>query len=242
MMKNATSYWGALVMAVALAQPNLVQAQSFIDDFNDNTINSSLWVETIVGTGPSLNEVNQRLEVTIPGTSIGVGDVINGQLDMKDSLSGDFDARVDYSLIEWPAQNEVRLGIGLQAVGMQRISFLSGDRYMAPSYSGSPSISTSDTQGKLRFTRTGSTYSGYFWSDSSSSWVLLGSGLGPSGAVNLAVGAWSHDSVFQDKSIKVAFDNFEVTAVPEPQHYFLMGSALLSGFAFLRMKRPGKQS
>lgn len=237
MIKKYSVCLGAVCLMGSLATPNRLEAQIVVsDDFNDNSINSSVWAQSIVGSGPSIQEVNQRLEIAFPATSTGIADEIGVDLHTKNSFPGDFDARADFNLLNWPAQSEVRIGVKLTApwVAMERASLTLGEQYLSQFYDGNWSASTSHTQGKLRLARTGSTYAGYYWDNTSSSWILFDTGTGPSGAVNIALGVWSHDSIFKDKEVTVAFDNFELTAVPEPQHYLLFSSCFLAGLALTR--------
>jgi len=80
------------------------------DDFNDNKINSSLWKSYTVGSGPTVAERNKRLEITFPANSS--GDLFGAGYTTVCTLTGDFDIQVDYSLLTWPKENGVRVGMG----------------------------------------------------------------------------------------------------------------------------------
>lgn len=237
MIKKYSVCLGAICLMGSLAMLNRLEAQIVIsDDFNDNQINSSIWSVYSEGSGPALQEVNQRVEMTIPSTTSGANFGVS--LQMMTSLPGDFDARIDYSLLNWPFQSEIRIGIGLTVpwVAMERVGFASGERYVAQFYDGTFPVSTTDSQGKLRIARTSSVYSGYYWNDIASNWILLDTGTGPSGPVNVAFTVWGYEASFPDQLTTVAFDNFELTAVPEPQHYLLFSSCLLAGLALARKR------
>jgi len=68
---------------------------TFSDDFNDNSLNTSLW-NTLALNGTILAEQNQRLEITISNS-------LFGEIYYKRNVAGDFDFEVDYELLTWPA-------------------------------------------------------------------------------------------------------------------------------------------
>ena len=78
------------------------------DNFNDNSLNSSIWntLTPSPGTTFTVSETNQRLEVTL-GPGFGGAGIVSAC-----QFTGDFDGQVDYILLNWPATNlhSVRLG------------------------------------------------------------------------------------------------------------------------------------
>src|SRR5690606_32994662 len=73
-------------------------------------------------------------------------------------------------------------------------------------------VRTTDTSGKLRLTREGSTFSGYYWDHATGDWVLLGSRVAPTYDFQLRIGAWGHDSSWRDQEVLIGFDNTRITA------------------------------
>jgi hypothetical protein len=179
---------------------------SMNDNFNENFLNSSLW--TTLSPPPTstvtVAVTNQQLQVAM-GPGAGGGGVLSNC-----SLSGDFDAQVDYILLNWSANNthSVRLGardLGT-GLGMNRSSF-SSELYVF--FAGTTAVvPTSDTAGKLRLVRTGSTLSGFFFNGTS--WVLVGSAVTSTGPThfNLDLGTGNPSA----PGVSIAFDNFQVNA------------------------------
>jgi len=210
MMKNCLLLVILFCFGTLCAQQ--AQAQGMNDNFNDNFLDPARWQKLVPPptSTVTVTETNQRLEVTM---SSGAG---GGGIVSVCSVAGDFDVQVDYILLNWPSHNNhsVRLGAydlgvaGVGEVGMNRNS--SGSEvYIFQLLNLHPIASTSDTSGKLRLVRTGSTISGFFFSGTS--WVLVGSG-----AVSTAPTRFNLDLGTNDPSatggVLIAFDNFQVNA------------------------------
>jgi len=156
------------------------------DDFNDNTINSLWWTSNSEGTGPTIAEANQRLEITLPSSSSDnpSSGVFYARYVSTWTLRGDFDIQVDYQLLDWPSSNGVRIGLSAGKYLVERVCFGSSSDF--PSYprevytvdfNGTiKTTSTSDMSGKLRLVRSSSTLTGYYYSSNDSSWVSIYSG------------------------------------------------------------------
>ena len=197
------------------------------DDFNDNSINSDLWSEGQVG-GPAVNEINQRLEIFFPWNS--AGEYFGAGYSSKCLLRGDFDIQVDFSLLDWPSVEQLGTGNGVRiglAVGegeswwsVQREGYgsLTFDfpgyprEVYACDFAGSVEgiAPTGDMSGKLRLVRSGNTLTGYYFN--SGSWVNVASGWVTTEDVSFSPTAWSHDDVFMDNNVLLAFDNFIVNS------------------------------
>ncbi|HET6457171.1 MAG TPA: PEP-CTERM sorting domain-containing protein, partial [Armatimonadota bacterium] len=155
---------------------------------------------------------------------------------------GDFDVRVDYQLLTWPAGNEVRLGMMMfgDTIGYANMVRCSSteELYIADFYGAplpSPRVTTTDMSGKLRLTRQGTTIIGYYYQ--SGAWVSLYSKVVTNADLGVSLRAWSHDTIFPDKEAKVAFDNFQilqgslvpaVPAIPEPSSLLALASGLMA--------------
>jgi hypothetical protein len=196
-------------------------AEVFREDFNDNHIDSALWTPSVYGTGPQIAEVNQELEIAIPGWSHG-GD-FGAKLQTNFRLRGDFDVQVDFRLLAWPYGNGVRTALGIDEggpwwypPGVERLSFGANDYpgYPRESYltdfGGVCGITgTGDMTGTLRLVRTGGVQSGY--RRSGGVWVLLCTGSAPPDDVQLRVSAFTAYQ-FQGWDVLMAFDNFVVNS------------------------------
>ena len=223
------------------------------DRFNDNSTNPHMWSTLVGGVGPSIQEQNQRVEISLPAASHGSGvsgDPIYGPSDFgaayisEFTATGDFDTQVEFDLLQWPAANGVRVGTGLDIffTAAERVSFgyamVNGEVYLTHFYDGvQGSIPTTDLSGTLRVLRIGAQLSGYY--KQGGDWKLIHSGSGPTGDGHISLAVWSHDSEFIKKDVLVAFDNFSMTdskvpgneptphplPVPEPSTY--LGGVLL---------------
>ena len=193
------------------------------DNFNDNSTNPSLWTAYYSSSGPTIAETNQRLECAFPANFS--WDSFMAMYASTCQLSGDFDIQVDYSLIDWPAQNGVRFGLGVEPAPVrggietrwvERVSFAINDfsgwprevylTHFSDSVQGI--TATSNLSGKLRLVRTSNTLSGYYFSNGS--WILVHSGPVTDADVHILIAAWSDESIFADQEVKIAFDNFVI--------------------------------
>ena len=169
------------IMLLSIAFAGTAGAVSEIyDDFDDNSTNTALWNTRVYGSGPSISEVDQRFEITFPSNSAdGSGGFFSGEYASKCRLNGDFDVQVDYDLLDWPASNGVRVGLG--TIGFtERVSFGSRDYPLSPRESYLVHFdavrgitATSHQSGTLRNVRNGNTLTGYYFN--SGAWVPISS-------------------------------------------------------------------
>jgi hypothetical protein len=185
------------------------------DDFNDNLLDPSRWFVTIVPPSVgTIAETNQRLEMVIPTAGAGYLGLAS-----KCRVSGDFDVQVDFSLVNWPAQNWHGIRLVAQELpgsfglpGVYRGSF-SNDFYQMRASTGIIStVNSSDLTGTMRLTRTGSLLQGYY--RSSTGFVLLGQSTTSTTDTRLIID-------FADATgapatplpnISMAFDNFRLNS------------------------------
>ncbi|MBN2098115.1 MAG: IPT/TIG domain-containing protein [Dehalococcoidia bacterium] len=230
---------GGLVAAIALASvlvfllPAAVAKAAgsyFSDNFGDNAINFSFWAAIEEG-GPTVAEVNGRLEITIPSTSRDPSAIPEqgfraGYISVA-PVSGDFDAQVDFELLTWPSNNGVRVGIiaaqnpyeapGVQNfnAALERISQTSGESYISDisTHATLKTAPTSDLSGRLRLVRLGDAMSVLYWDSSLDDWAVLHASQGiPTADLYICLWSWSHDYAFGDKDALVAFDDFAVSS------------------------------
>ena len=200
------------VILTLLLLPEAGFAQVVYDDFNHPR-----WKIVTDGSGPESEETNRRLEIVLPADSRGTtSDVFGVSYDSVCRLRGDFDIRVSYALLEFPALNGVRVGLGVHEPGqfsqvVERTSFSQhdalppGEVYLTD-FGGVIEVPTTDTSGRLRLVRKGKTLTGYYFDAISGDWQSISSVTYTANEVHFAIAAWSHDLFFDDKRVRVAFD------------------------------------
>lgn len=187
-----------------------------LDTFDDNQTDSTQWSFAVVG-GVTYEEVNERLELTIP--AVITGPDAYGALRLRCGIAGDFDIQVDYELLTWSAQAGVRSGISTDLGAMGRHSFASFEYNGAESYVSDQSPgagrilyqATSDVTGALRVTRVGNTVTDYYWDGVD--WSALQSTTASTATVNrIDLALWTHSSLFNNQETRIAFDNFRINS------------------------------
>jgi len=182
-----------------------------MDDFDDNALDPTLW-QKWQDSGLDTSETNQRLEITLPADAS--GDIFSSGVEGVCEINGDFDMQVDYELLVWPTGgNGVRVGLTADGAGvMERMSNDDpNEEYYTADFGsyGNPSTTTTDVSGTLRIKRSGNTFYAYYRDNNTGNWVQLFSHAGmPTDNLPFNLSAWSHDSLFGDQEVKIAFDNF----------------------------------
>jgi hypothetical protein len=226
-------------LAVPLAPAG---AATISDDFNDNALDPSTWSVINEPSGVTVAETNQRVEVTLAADAAGS---FFGGYRTNAVFSGDLDAEVSFSLLDWPAKNGVRVGLsfvtGWLPTSFWNVERVSGgaieafsDVYLTD-YNTSIGllVPTGDTSGRLRLARNGTTLSA--WYLEGGAWMLLRSETVSSGDVSVAFAAWSDDNYFGDQPVRVAFDDATVVPLPGTAVGLLTGLAAL--LARVRLRR-----
>jgi len=180
----------------------------FLDSF-DSSLNASFWSRETGSAGTSAESSQGRLVLTVDPEALPAVDsgYITAGIDSVCRLAGNYDVRVAYKLLEWPAANGVDVlleGSG-STVGRRNRN---GEAYFAAAASvGSDSVTT-DLAGSLRLVRNRSLMLAYYRRDGR--WVLLSRSDAMRGEtfVRLAVRAAGAD--FSHEEVQVAFDNFRV--------------------------------
>jgi hypothetical protein len=227
--------WAVIATAVA------ADAATFVDGFDGNTIDSTWWT-TNASEGSTVVAVNQRLELTqAAGGAAG--------LTFKIMLTGDFDARIDYALLNWPANNKERLALGAvdalsRELLMERVSDSTvgvGTEIYVTDFTGQGILGTptSDTSGTLRLQRVGDVVQGSFWNGSA--WQVIGTySAAGEGAVSRSIGFAIFPGTPVTAGVRVALDNFRLEGpnVPAPEPG--VAALLVAGGALLALgsRRP----
>jgi hypothetical protein len=188
-----------------------------------------MWNVTSTGTGVDMNQGNGRLEMTIHADATPAAGWPNysAYYTTTCSFAGDFDASVDYSLVDWPKANGTSVGLDLVLPNrdeffMVRESFSSGEEVYAGIF-GNPthwhSTPTTSPEGAVRFKRVNDLITAYYRAQGR--WYTFASLLGPGAArirlmlqANGPEFAAASGTEFAHKDVTVAFDNFAVEASP----------------------------
>jgi hypothetical protein len=233
-MSRTAARVGVVTLFLSLACVSNGYAGLITDNFNDNSLDPALWSTFPNGGILSVSETNQRLEVTVTGKNVvgGVG--------LRWLALGDFDFQASYSLltdIHGFGHDQDESGPGLGAFGLDIfVGQLPAIVLNLPPPGGVYAAAegdtlygdalTSDLAGRLRLTRVGNVYSGYYWE--AGNWILLGSGTSTrTGPADLYLGVAADGNA----TVSVAFDDFSLQAdgfapVPEPSSFALAGIAL----------------
>ncbi len=200
---------------IDLAFPPTPVTFPFSDDFDDDIRDVDHWNLLHDGTGGFVQDTNGRVELTLAADaepSSGPFPAISVRYGFQCLLSADYDARVDYELLDWPASNgamvQMHAFFADATIGRQSQDW--GESYAAfVPPSSFDSASTLDQSGTLRLVRTGPTYTSYY--RSGDTWVELLSAPAGSSPVVLTLELVSHGA-FAHQQVKVAFDNFHLEA------------------------------
>lgn len=195
-----TALGGVLAGTWALAASGKVLVHPF---------NSPNWRISTAGIGPSVQESKGRLVVTLPANAR--GETFKALVQWRPLIRGDFDARVDYRLLDWPAANGVKISLGSDEGSVQRVSEPSegGEVYLTHFSQGGVAGNrpTTDASGKLRLARKGNVLTGYIYRNGK--WIPLRAvTLAEASPVRIHLSAWGHDASFAGKRVRVEFDSF----------------------------------
>ena len=193
------------------------------DPFDGSRLDGTIWNQIYQGSGWTLAQRGGRLEFNFTAEAAPGGqyNVFGGHVATQCKLPGDFDARVEFSLSQWPPANGVRVVLwaffGPTNIGWQawRWSAPAGDELYG-SFTGtgrSASVSVDDPTGTLRIARRNGLVTAYFFHNGG--WQVLTSGRMDEPAT-IAVGADGgpgDNSAFGGQPVAVDFDNFSVAGV-----------------------------
>jgi DNA-binding SARP family transcriptional activator len=185
------------------------------DDFNDGVMNRLIWHQIVNGTGVELAERNGRLEIALQPDALGSGDynLMGAHYGTSCRFLGNFDARVDYEVLEWPPTNGVAVQLNLWFTSATSFSILREskaiEQYTTWHQPNGHSTPTTDARGSLRIRRVGNTVSMLY--KANGRWTSLGAGWS-NGAPMISLQAMATDESFGDKPVLIAFDNFVITA------------------------------
>jgi hypothetical protein len=147
------------------------------------------------------------------------------------SLIGDFDMKVDFTLIDWPTNNGAQLAIGMQPTQLESFLCMLGransngnEQYFTIFLNNFKdyAVIRPTNSGKLRLVRTGNQVEAFIWNGAD--WQSVGSytdaSLGAKVAVFFSIGPY--DNNYSGIPAKAAFDNIQIT-------YTRLGPSLWQG-------------
>jgi hypothetical protein len=188
------------------------------DAFSGDLVDPVVWHQVTTDTNETIVEQGGQLVVTVGASAVrgGTYNEIDVHAGTQCSFPGDFDAHVDFALLEWPQADNIFAGLSAiyagSTVGREGNSVW-GDEYaswVVPGTNGA--IPTSDTSGSVRIQRTDGIATTSIWRQGA--WERIARGHS-TGAAVFGLGAQSADraSAFGGQELKVAFDNFTVTGL-----------------------------
>jgi DNA-binding SARP family transcriptional activator len=184
------------------------------DDFSDPTIDTSIWTTWANGGRATADQSGGQIVLSIPAdatfenrfNSVGIN------AGTKCRFPGDFDARIDYTLLRWPAGNGAALSLAAFQTGpIELISRTTSPKYgdFYNAWPGGGSVPLADTSGSLRITRSKGIVKTYFLHHGQ--WRELGAQR-ISGGIWIGMMLSSNANEWQQMSVSAGLDNFVVTA------------------------------
>lgn len=233
-----------MLALLSLGQIPHASALTFTDDFNNNIIDPTWW--TVTATGDStIAAANGRVEIMQGAAGFAAFSFVT-------PVVGDFVVTVDYTLINWPTNNQERLvlnayGGPTSQLAIERISDTqydpspqrTGEVYLTDfTGQGLLGTPTSDTSGTLRLERTGDTVHGSFWDGTG--WNVIGTYVAAGeGSLARTMGMGMFPGNTTTTGVKVALDNFALYApIPEPA----TSGLLIGGLAWLGFRLSGRRN
>ena len=186
------------------------------DAFDSDFVDPTIWHSVKTGGDVAIAEQNGQLQLTV-----GPGAVPGGQYNQIDvhvgtqcAWPGNFDARVDYTLLAWPTNDDISAGLNAiyaNAAVMRVSSTQWGDEYGSWVIPSNGSVALPDTSGSMRITRVNGVETTYFMHGGA--WRKLASATQGGAAVFGLQASSDGQHAFGGQEVKVAFDNFTVTGV-----------------------------
>ena len=205
----------AILVFTAPAGAGVVTNRHIADPFVGSTIDPNVWLPW--GTNqPGLVDLEQGGGVTTVNVSaLAQPDFVVSET-TRCLAHGDFDARVDFNLVNWPARNGV--WVSLAGAGtpynVYRVSwqFEPSEAYGAFLPPVGTATGATGTSGTLRLTRSGDLFTAFYLSGLD--WIPIISGAGPTDDLPLTIGVGniSGAATFAGLPVRVDFDNFKVNA------------------------------
>lgn len=190
------------------------------DDFSGATLDPAIWTTWSGGTGSSYIQENGQavFSIAADATFEPQYDSAATYIGTQCGFPGDFDARVHFSLLQWPAANGATIDLAayqqdseVDHITRSTTPQFDGYTTLPVPDGGSGTVGLADTSGAFRITRAHGVLEDYVWHDGH--WKKLwGRGLRKTGEIWLALGIVTFQPDWQQQDVSAAFDNFKVTA------------------------------
>lgn len=191
----------------------LPQMAEVADSFDGPMLDTSKWWTSSNGTGSGLAAIGERIETSLAADATdGPSGFMGPGFGSQCHAAGDYDARVHYELLDWPFSNGVHVLLGdAGATGsIGRRSESGFEDYLAFFNPVPATTPTAHVAGELRLVRTGGTLTASF--REGAGWVPLLMGPTTTDPVSLNVHLYSRDEIFGNRFVRVAYDDFRITA------------------------------
>ena len=184
----------------------------FADGFDDGVVDTSLW-HVIADPGGSAVESEGRLVLSIAAGSVpgGPWNQVDTHLGSQCELTGDFELRVDYELLQWApigfyaALHSFWDGAGISRAanqwGQQYIGWVPGDGFGIP---------TGDLRGSFRLVRTGPVVASSVRASASDPWTAVFGGSSTGVDTVYGLGLTAPGDQYTGDAATVAYDGFRV--------------------------------
>lgn len=213
-----------LLFAAQLVLPDGQSASSaakpgFRDDFSGG-IDRSRWTSVIAGSGPTVAASDGRAELSIPANArAGADSRITASLSPQSCVArGDYVVSVDYELLDWPSLNATDLVLHEvpppdYAIDASVSRFQNGEveSVMGHSQTTMNTTKVAGTTGSLRLARRG-THVTASYRVGNGPWKDIPVVIASSGAATFRIALLSDEFHFSGQAVRVALDNFTLTA------------------------------
>ena len=185
------------------------------DDFDDPAFDFGLWHIAGHGSGVEVAERNDRLEFSVGSeVTVDVDYGVDQHYGTGCQLRGDFDARVEFELLDWPEESGMSVTFGAYFAAPDEAFWSISRHGGAEGYATSVAsigrfAAATDVKGTLRLRRAAGLLTMYY--RAGGHWVELAGGYAPRPA-NLILGFNTSAEQFGHHAARAAFDNFEATA------------------------------
>ena len=191
----------------------------FADDFEDPAPDYGLWIlNTNAEATVRMMEQNGRLQMTVDPSGLPAGSDFDSRYLTKCEIWGDFDARVSFELVSWPAKDGITAFLAAYFDGATQATQVGRrggggaapfEEYVTSLRGFGNAVQTADTTGGLRIARRDGNVTTYY--RYRGQWMPLGSRY-VRGTARLTIGVGASAAEFGKQPAVVAFDNFRATA------------------------------
>ena len=114
-----TTTTAATTTPKAKPKPPAPKTVTISDAFHGDVIDPSIWHQVVSDANVTLAQQNDSLVVTVGADAVRTGayNQIDGHVGTQCSFPGDFDARVDFALLEWPPAANILIGLNAIYIG-----------------------------------------------------------------------------------------------------------------------------